>query len=224
MSSSADPADGSRRADRMATGMGDSDRRRPDDLLHGRRAGGRIEADSRMDAHAAEHGLDRRAWGMWAGRRRGRFASGSAPLHPSKHPRTRCRRGFRRHLRRPSAVRTLVVQEATPWFRLRDGPLRPVHRRVGGARRPAFARVGPPEHRGVVQALRTDAVGRIVSAATTLDVRRASELPKPAAGANAVRIVRNATNPPQAPLAVTAPVRYRQAPSPGCSTVAEVTA
>ena len=200
--------------------------RRPDDLLHGWRAGGRFEADSRMDTYQAEHGLDRRAWGLWAGRRRGRFA---------------CRLGaptIRRSIRargayvdsagsyaRPSALRTLVVHDDHAMVSAtRRRPLRPVHRRVDCSRRPAFARVGPSRNMGRLQALRTDAVAGIVSAATPWTFVGASELPKPAAGANAVRIVRNATNPPQAPLAVTAPVRYRQASLSGLLTEQGATA
>ena len=100
----------------------------------------------------------------------------------------------------------------TPWFRLRDGDRFGLF--IAGSTVPddqlslEWGQVGTSGH---LQALRTDAVTGIVSAATPWTFVDASELPKPVAGANAVRIVRNATNPPQAPLAVTAPVRYRQA-------------
>jgi hypothetical protein len=100
----------------------------------------------------------------------------------------------------------------TPWFRLRDGDRFGVF--VAGSKVPGEAlslewgEVGASGH---VQALRSDPVTEVASAATPWTFVDASELPMPATRASAVRIVWNATNPPQAPLAVTAPVRYRQA-------------
>jgi hypothetical protein len=53
-------------------------------------------------------------------------------------------------------------------------------------------------------------VTEVRSAATPWTFVDASELPIPADGASAVRMIRNAVSPPPAPLAVSAPVRYRQ--------------
>jgi arabinosyltransferase C len=102
---------------------------------------------------------------------------------------------------------------ATPWFRLRQGDRFGLF--VAGSTVPGeqlsieWGRADISRH---VTDLRRDTVPGIVSAATPWTFVAASELPAPAAGANAVRIVRNATSPPQAPLAVTAPVSYREAP------------
>ena len=179
-----------------------------------------------MDTYQAEHGLDRRAWGLWAGRRRGRFAcrlgtptSVEASAHevPTWIPPAPTR-GLQRFELSSSTM-------TTPWFRLRDGDRFGLF--IAGSTVPddqlslEWGQVGTS---GRLQALRTDAVAGIVSAATPWTFVGASELPKPAAGANAVRIVRNATNPPQAPLAVTAPVRYRQASLSGLLTEQGATA
>ena len=112
-----------------------------------------------------------------------------------------------------SALRARVVRKHDAMVPTPTGrTVRHIRGRIDCSRSSAVARVGPGRNIRPCEALRADAVTGVTSAATPWTFLDASELPMPAAGASAVRIVRNPTSPPPAPLAVTAPVRYRQAP------------